>query len=62
MGPGEGESVGFRGCLAITINLITSWSPRPPLSLPKASAAPLPTPTWREKLLSPRCIFNGGSD
>lgn len=53
MGPGEGESVGFPGCLAIAINLITSRSPRPPLSLPKASAASLLTPTRREKLLSP---------
>lgn len=38
MGLGEGESVGFPGCLVIAINLITSRSPRPPLSLPKASA------------------------
>lgn len=57
MGPGEGESVGVPGCLAIAINLITLWSPRPPLALPKASAAPLLTPTWREKLLSPPLYF-----
>lgn len=34
----RGESVGFPGCLVIAINLITSRSPRLPLSLPKASS------------------------
>lgn len=53
--------MGFPGCLAIAVNLITSWFPRPPLSLPKASAGFAADSHMACKALKPPAAFLMGA-
>lgn len=57
----RGESVGFPGCLVVAINLITSRSPRLPLSLPKASAGFAADSHMARKALKPPAVFLMGA-